>query len=74
MQKHEAQGNRKASQRSSEAFGDCEEEDEDGDPMNPQEIGEAIGASTSQVKQYIGVVERRLSKNPRLQEFVDEKR
>lgn len=45
-----------------------------GIPMKPQEIGEAMGASTSQVKQYIGVVERRLSKNPRLQEFVDEKR
>lgn len=45
---------------------------DNGAPMKPRQIGEAMGATTSQVKQYIGVVERRLSKNSRLQAFFEE--
>lgn len=44
-----------------------------GDPMRIRDVAQAIGVSTSQAKGYIGVVERRLSKNKALQNLVASK-
>lgn len=43
-----------------------------GDPMKPRDVAEEMGVSTTQVKGYIGVVERRLSKDKRLQSLLEQ--